>query len=152
MSTTTDDGLQIQIDDLRERLKRRNHLLDIVRKAYHRDVYVIRDCWSRIKNGESIESVQDLTSNLTSVPSIDLREVPGFFLFSPHECELKMNPCYYCGGRLEVVHRESSRIKTLEENLNGSKASVSFIVIRWWYFTQIDIHNSSVYLSFSKSR
>ena len=50
-----------------------------------------------------------MTEELSSLPSIDLREC-GFHLFSPHECELRVRPCLHCGGQLEIIHRESSRI------------------------------------------
>ena len=119
------DDLHVEIGELRERLEHRNHLLDIVRKAYHRDVFVIRDCLLRMRNGEPLESVLLSTSDFTSVSSIDLREQQGFYLFSPHECELKLKPCYYCGGRFEVVHHESSRITSLEANLECSQFKVS---------------------------
>jgi len=123
MSVTTTEAI-VEIDDLRNRLERRNHLLDIVRKAYHRDIFVVRDCLMRMKNGEPLETVLISTNNLASVSSIDLRDDPGFFLFSPHECEMKLKPCYYCGGRFEVVHNESSLIKLLRADLGLSQAKV----------------------------
>ena len=126
MSETT-EGVNVELDELRDRLERRNLLLDVVRKAYHRDVFVIRDCLLRMRNGEPLESVLLSTSDLSSVSSIDLRDDPGFFLFSPHECELKLKPCHYCGGRFEVVHHESSRIMSLKAELECSQLKVSTI-------------------------
>jgi len=123
--SSSEEGLEI--DNLRERLEHRNQLLDIVRKAYHRDVFVIRDCLLRMRSGEPLESILRSTSDLTSVSSIDLREQQGLFLFSPHECELKLKPCYYCGGRFEVIHNESSRISTLQANLECSQLKVLYL-------------------------
>lgn len=93
------------IENLRGRLARRNELLDVLRKAYHRDVLAIKEY---IIDAEK-EGLVVNTSALSSLPSIDLRE-GGFRLFAPHECELKVRPCNDCGGQLEVIHRESSRI------------------------------------------
>jgi hypothetical protein len=92
------------IENLRGRLARRNALLDVIRKAYHRDVIAIKEY---LLDAEKQGLVVD-TSALSSLPSIDLRE--GFRLFAPQECELKVRPCHDCGGQLEIIHRESSRI------------------------------------------
>ena len=81
------------IKNLQGRLARRNDLLDVIRKAYHRDV---------IANNNSSSSLP--------LPSLDLRELEGFPLFSPQECELRIRPCRECGGQVEIIHRESSRI------------------------------------------
>eukprot|EP00984_Skeletonema_dohrnii_P037503 scaffold39637_cov205-Skeletonema_dohrnii-CCMP3373.AAC.2 len=93
------------IDNLQGRLARRNDLLDVIRKAYHRDVIAIKEyLLTAEKQGIAVD-----TAVLSSLPSIDLRE-DGFRLFAPHECELRVRPCHECGGQLEIIHRESSRI------------------------------------------
>jgi len=99
-----------ELNQLRGRLDRRNALLDIVRKAYHRDVLVVKEHLQR--HGSITTNTNDTTDSLvddlSSVPSIDLRET--FRLFAPHECELRVRPCFSCGGQLEIIHRESARI------------------------------------------
>lgn len=91
----------LEINELRGRLDRRNALLDVIRKAYHRDVLVIKECLLDAQR-------QNNLSPLATLPSIDLRET--FRLFAPQECELRVRPCWSCGGQLEVIHRESARI------------------------------------------
>lgn len=95
----------IEIDNLRGSLDRRNHLLDVIRKAYHRDVLVVKECLKQ----------QGLF--LDSVPSIDLRET--FRLFAPEGCELRVRPCFNCGGQLELIHDESSRILDFKQSLQS---------------------------------
>ena len=142
------------VHELRKRLERRNLLLDVVRRAYHRDVLVVKHNLLRIQqqrqqSSEALHSSEKkLTSNyntmdqsrallstliisLSSVPSIDLRH-SGLHLFSPQECELRLHPCQTCGGHYEVIHRESSRYTSLLqcrdnllEKISGLKEDVS---------------------------
>ena len=100
-----DEGSSKTIQNLQGRLARRNDLLDVIRKAYHRDVLAIKEyLLGAEKEGRVID-----TTVLSSLPSIDLRE-GGFRLFAPQECELRVRPCHDCGGQLEIIHRESTRI------------------------------------------
>lgn len=136
----------LQVRELQERLEKRNTLLDIVRKAYHRDVLAVKECILQQEqqklqhhkhticesnvdieiNETSTTKANDnpilshhksasssLISLLSSVPSIDLRRHEGLHLFSPQECELRLHPCFECGGHFEVIHRESSRYESL---------------------------------------
>jgi len=100
-------SLDFEINQLRGRLDRRNALLDIIRKAYHRDVLVVKEHLQR-QGINTNDTNSLLIDDLSSVPSIDLRET--FRLFAPHECELRVRPCFSCGGQLEIIHRESARI------------------------------------------
>ena len=107
MGCGSDTDTQTIIDNLQGRLARRNDLLDVIRKAYYRDVIAIKE---HLLTAEKQGIVVDTdTAVLSSLPSIDLRE-DGFRLFAPHECELRVRPCHECGGQLEIIHRESSRI------------------------------------------
>jgi hypothetical protein len=104
---------------LRGKLERRSSLLDVIRKAYHRDVLVLKECLIDAQrrdlglHGNNRDSSLELA--LKSVPSIDLRET--FRLFAPQECELRVRPCWSCGGQLEVIHRESSRIVEFKHSI-----------------------------------
>jgi len=111
----------LKLKDLRLRLDRRNKLLDLIRKAYHRDVLVIREFLLHLDNGVKISKIKSEDLDLRSIPSIDLRN-QGFHLFSPQECELSLKPCYKCGGGYELIHRESSRFMSLMESSNKLKA------------------------------
>lgn len=107
--------LQDEISSIRARLHRRNLVIDTIRNAYHKDVLLVKEqlmkATDRISKSDGYEVID--RNVLNSIPSIDLR--PALDLFSPNECELRLKPCYSCGGRLEIVHRESSRIKQLED-------------------------------------
>lgn len=121
-----------QLNDLRLRLQQRNALLDIIRKAYHRDVIVVRECLLALKNGVDPKELKREDIDLRSIPSIDLRTSEGFHLFSPEECELTIKSCFHCGGRYELTHYESSRymqlmqccerLKERERHLDGKLA------------------------------
>lgn len=116
------------ITELRLKLNRRNQLLDEIRVAYHRDVLKLREILIQIpfptyiekKGGAQSETV-NIHEILKSIPSIDLRKT-GFHIFSPEQCELNIKPCIYCGGTLEIVHRESSKILNLIESCNLLKS------------------------------
>jgi chromosome segregation ATPase len=103
--------------DLHRKLIRRNQLLEVIRRAYHRDVISIKEYLLDAEQ-KGLSSID--THALASLPSTDLR---GFLLFAPQECELNVLPCNECGGQLEIIHRESNRIvqykhaiQQLEEN------------------------------------
>jgi len=115
------ERVESETNELRNRLGRRNALLDVIRKAYHRDVLAVKECLidaqrkGLVANPGSIDSLLD--PSLASIPSIDLRET--FRLFAPQECELRVRPCWKCGGRLEVIHRESARIVNFKHSIQS---------------------------------
>ena len=96
------------IEDLRTRLDRRNALLDTIRKAYHRDVIAVKEHLIDLSSRGFLPNNHDAHSFLSTVPSLDVR--PALLLFAPQECELDVHPCHTCGGQLEIIHRESTRI------------------------------------------
>ena len=102
---TAPKDLLWHVHHLRHRLERRNAVLDAVRKAYHADIVVVREHLHRCFGGKD----SPLPSSL---PSLDLR--PALELFAPKECELRIRPCFACGGYLEIVHRDSERIERLK--------------------------------------
>ena len=99
---------QLVIDDLRSRLSRRNALLDTIRKAYHRDVIAVKEHLIDLASRDILPNNHDAHSFLCTIPSIDIR--PTLSLFAPQECDLELHPCNSCGGQLEIIHRESSRM------------------------------------------
>ena len=103
---TAPKDLLWHVHHLRNRLERRNAVLDAVRKAYHADVVVVREHLHRCFGGKEVSPLPP------SLPSLDLR--PALKLFAPKECELRIRPCFACGGHLEIVHRDSERIERLK--------------------------------------
>ncbi|EEY65996.1 uncharacterized protein PITG_03531 [Phytophthora infestans T30-4] len=114
---------------LRGKLSRRNQILEVIRRAYYRDVLVIKE--ELRQNGRkaghvgsipklqrmpsSQESSTSIDGGLSSVPSVDLREVLP--LFAPSETVLQLHPCETCGGHLELVHGESKELKAARQEM-----------------------------------
>eukprot|EP00586_Coscinodiscus_wailesii_P000712 CAMPEP_0172485016 /NCGR_PEP_ID=MMETSP1066-20121228/12738_1 /TAXON_ID=671091 /ORGANISM="Coscinodiscus wailesii, Strain CCMP2513" /LENGTH=742 /DNA_ID=CAMNT_0013249905 /DNA_START=320 /DNA_END=2544 /DNA_ORIENTATION=+ len=121
--------LRRQIKCLRDRLDRRNVILDAIRGAYHRDVLLVKQkiLKARKDAAEDYDDDDDdeawdpkITEILGRLPSLDIR--PALMLFAPTECELKVKPCSKCGGTLEIIHRESTRIRKLQESYERLQA------------------------------
>ncbi|GMF22298.1 unnamed protein product [Phytophthora lilii] len=118
--------LQLQLEMLRGRLSRRNQVLEVIRRAYYRDVIIIkeelRQYGGKLSHVGSTASLRGETpklqrtpsrqvgssasidGGLSSVPSVDLRE--ALPLFAPSETMLQVHHCETCGGHLELVHGE----------------------------------------------
>ncbi|KAL3673371.1 hypothetical protein V7S43_001087 [Phytophthora oleae] len=131
--------LQLQLEMLRGKLSRRNQVLEIIRRAYYRDVITIKEELRQyggklghpgstsLLRGEipklqrtpsrhvSTGSSGTIDGGLSSVPSVDLREVLP--LFAPFETTLQMHPCETCGGHLELVHGESKELKAARQEM-----------------------------------
>jgi len=94
------------LDSMRKRLKRRNVLLDEVRKAYLKDVVVVRDLLTRREEGDKMAS------------SLNLR--PTLALYAPSECTFRVahgGRFDDYGGHIEVIHRESRRVSELSKRI-----------------------------------
>lgn len=118
--------LQLQLEMLRGKLSRRNQVLEVIRRAYYRDVIIIkeelRQYGGKLGHAGSAASLRgempklqrtpsrqigapvSNDGGLSSVPSVDLRE--ALPLFAPSETMLQVHPCETCGGHLELVHGE----------------------------------------------
>ncbi|GMF35520.1 unnamed protein product [Phytophthora fragariaefolia] len=115
--------LQLQLEMLRGKLSRRNQILEVIRRAYYRDVIIIKEELRQhggklghtgSLRGEipklqrtpsrQIGASTSIEGGISSVPSVDLREVLP--LFAPSETVLQVHPCETCGGHLELVHGE----------------------------------------------
>ncbi|CAN0169183.1 unnamed protein product, partial [Discosporangium mesarthrocarpum] len=57
-----------------------------------------------------------------AIPSLDMR--PVLALFSPEDAYLRMEGCSKCGGRLEIVTRETKRVANLTKKINGLTAQL----------------------------
>ncbi len=107
-------SLQFEVSALQGRLKRRNLVIDAIRKAYLRDVVTIKkELLAKEENPESY-SANSSTALVHRVPSLDMR--PTLELFAPAECSLRVKPCETCGGQLEIIHRESKRVVALTKS------------------------------------
>ncbi|RLN87646.1 hypothetical protein BBJ28_00001122 [Nothophytophthora sp. Chile5] len=114
--------MDLQLEMLRGKLSRRNQVLEVIRRAYYRDVIIIKE--ELRQHGGKLGNPAVLTARgaalhrngsfptpsgvpdggLSSVPSVDLRDV--LQLFAPSETVLQVHPCESCGGHLELVHGE----------------------------------------------
>ncbi|POM74832.1 Hypothetical protein PHPALM_8146, partial [Phytophthora palmivora] len=133
-----DQPLQLQLEMLRGKLSRRNQVLEIIRRAYYRDVLIIKE--ELRQSGGKLGPMESMTlqrgeipklqrtqsrhvstesgtidGGLSSVPSVDLREVLP--LFAPSETVLQVHPCESCGGHLELVHGESKELKAARQEM-----------------------------------
>ena len=103
--------LQDECANLRGRLKRRNLVIDAIRKAYLRDVVSVKN---EVLAKETDPSSYDPANLTARIPSLDMR--PVLELFAPSECSLRVKPCESCGGQLEIVHRESKKVVALQKS------------------------------------
>jgi len=102
-----------ELSALRGRLKRRNFVIDAIRKAYLKDVVTVKHKILYQQEHPDYDASSD-TELRDRVPSLDLR--PTLELFAPSECSLRVRSCESCGGQLEVVHRESKRVASLQKS------------------------------------
>ncbi|KAJ8542492.1 hypothetical protein ON010_g12322 [Phytophthora cinnamomi] len=129
--------LQLQLEMLRGKLSRRNQVLEVIRRAYYRDVIIIkeelRQYGGKLNHMGSAASLRgempklqrtpsrqigvsaSVDGGLSSVPSVDLRE--ALPLFAPSETMLQVHPCETCGGHLELVHGESKELKAARQEM-----------------------------------
>jgi hypothetical protein len=107
---TTIPSSQIYLD----RIKRRSLLISEIRKAYLRDVVLLKHILNEYFTQENRENI--LQQWEKSIPSLDLRQ--HFMIYSPNESSLDLLPCETCGGSVEIVHHDSSEIQELSKALS----------------------------------
>jgi hypothetical protein len=103
-------SIQIYLD----RLKRRSLLIGEIRKAYLRDIVLLKHILKEYFIQENRDEI--LNQWEKSIPSLDLRQ--HFMIYSPHESSLDLIPCETCGGSVEIVHHDSSEIQELSKALS----------------------------------
>lgn len=96
------------------RLKRRTLLISEMRKAYLRDIVLLKHILHEYLTQNERESI--LLQWEKSIPSLDLRQ--HFMIYSPNESSLDVIPCETCGGSVEIVHHDSSEIQELSKALS----------------------------------
>jgi hypothetical protein len=96
------------------RLKRRTLLISEIRKAYLRDIVLLKHLLHEYLTHEDRLSI--LSQWEKSIPSLDLRQ--HFMIYSPSESSLDVLPCETCGGSVEIVHHDSSEIQELSKALS----------------------------------
>lgn len=70
----------------------------------------------RSSNAQEYEAQGGAGTEITdALPSLDMR--PVLALFSPEDAFLRMDPCGTCGGRLEIVTRETKRVARLTSKI-----------------------------------
>lgn len=92
---------ELQLEDLKGRLYRRNEMIEALRRAYYRDVITIKQQLVRKENDPEGYIPDD---QLEGIPSPDLRNTLP--LFSPSNTYLHIHPCKECGGTVELIHSE----------------------------------------------
>lgn len=164
LKTMSESDMRLEIKNLRDRLYRRNIILDSVRKAYFRDIVTLHinnnegrrksndkeifhnkyendndNCNSpQNENKDKIIIDSSLYNNVTSM---DLE--PVLPLFAPEQCELRVNQCYHCGGGLEIVHCESQTILDLREKLKRCEYSNRDLTHMVRFFSIIYYHTQA---------
>jgi hypothetical protein len=96
------------------RLKRRSFLVGEMRKAYLRDVVLLKMVLLEYLAANERDFIIQKWAN--SVPSLDLRQ--HLMLYSPKESSLDVIPCEACGGSVEIIHHDSSEIQELSKALS----------------------------------
>ncbi|CAM9221169.1 unnamed protein product, partial [Sphacelaria rigidula] len=118
--TKSTQELQLELEAARLRLVRRSQIIDALRKAYMRDVIIIKNELARkadISEEEYIASGGPGTDITDAIPSLDMR--PVLALFSPEDAFLRFESCAGCGGHLEIVTKETKRVARLTKRISG---------------------------------
>jgi hypothetical protein len=107
------ETLLATIDTYKKRLKNRNILISEIRKAYLRDVVIIKNLLDEFLTAENKSHL--FSQWKKCIPSIDLRQF--FMIYAPEESSMDVIPCETCGGTLEIVHHDSSEIEKLAKEM-----------------------------------
>lgn len=104
------EELQYEVEMLQKRLKRRNNLLDEIRRAYMKDVITVARQMEKLEGADP-----SVAASLAALPSLDMRKT--LTMFAPNECTWRIahgsSELDKVGGHIEVVHRESQRVVEL---------------------------------------
>lgn len=105
-------------DYLKAVLFRRTNVIDEIRKAYLRDVVALKQVMNDVlKDGEREKVLHNYNAY---IPSVDLRG--PLHLHSPEEALFLVKPCESCGGQLDVIFSDSTRVNTLRNTVDALKA------------------------------
>eukprot|EP00968_Pinguiococcus_pyrenoidosus_P023328 scaffold3719_cov247-Pinguiococcus_pyrenoidosus.AAC.8 len=100
--------LRTEVDLLTGRLKRRNMMLEVIQRAYQKDVLSVRQA---LLAGQGQPVPPEI---LTAVPSLDVRD--ALAVFAPFETYLRLRDDQR-GGHFELVHKESRKIEALQDRV-----------------------------------
>jgi len=103
------EGIQIEMRDLKNRLRSRTKLVETFRLAYLRDVVAIKHCLNFTLTDPERKSV--LNEYTGRLPSLDLSE--ALALYAPPNAHVRVKPCAECGGVLDVTMNDSSHVAKL---------------------------------------
>ena len=103
------EGTQIEMRDLKNRLRSRTKLVETFRLAYLRDVVAIKHCLNFTLTNEERKSVLDEYTG--RLPSLDLTE--ALALYAPPNAHVRVKPCESCGGVLDVTMNDSTHVAKL---------------------------------------
>lgn len=105
------------IRQLKQRLIRRNAIIDEIRKYYLRDVvtikHVIKDVLSATERTQVFKMYDE------NLPSLNLKE--ALQLHAPVKCELQVSQCSECGGHLEIIMKDSDEVDRLKKTIVDCK-------------------------------
>ena len=103
------EGVQIEMRDLKNRLRARTKLVETFRLAYLRDVVAIKHCLNfALTDTERKTVLNEYTGRL---PSLDLTE--ALALYAPPNAHLRVKPCAECGGIIDVTMNDSEHVAKL---------------------------------------
>ena len=108
-------GTSVLEKELEFQLKKRNLIIDELRKSYLRDVVAVKYIMNEVLSDPERRMVLD--SLRENVPSVDLKE--PLLMRSPYHGELTIKPCKRCGGSLEVIFSDVQKVKDLQSKVDA---------------------------------
>lgn len=110
-------NLSKELQDLKNRLKRRNEVMEALRRSYLKDIVIVK-YWVKevLKDDERIAVINQVEAN---IPSLDLTK--PLLLHAPKDSEFRLKPCDNCGGRIDIVLNDSLQVVKLKQKMEAMK-------------------------------
>lgn len=102
---------------LKASVHRKTVVLEEMRKSYLRDVVTLKHIMNEVL--ASTERGEIMTQYNSRIPSINLKE--PLMLFSPEETQFTVKPCESCGGHLDLLINDNSKVEKLKKTVESYK-------------------------------